>query len=367
MLLETRALTQVTNGGIRQSVKLTRRLPFAFASVIAVLTFVLAGCGPNSSSSPSAPGRAGGPPSPPGVATNNWTQESPTASPPARASASMAYDAASSSIVLFGGHGTGTSVLGDTWKWNGTTWIPQSPANSPSPRIAASMAFDVNTGTVLLFGGIAGSNPGASVLGDTWRWNGTTNNWTQMSPGTSPSARWRASMVSDDSTGPLLFGGHDGNINTLGDTWTWNGTTWAQHTGAGPSPRLNASMGYATATDSILLFGGRVHASLGDTWIWNGTTWTQQSPVTSPPVREGASMAFDNNQGNILFGGHAAGINFLGDTWSWDGTTWIQPSPNISPPDRAFASMANHFAADSIVLFGGSIDVVPFSDTWSWH
>ena len=47
-----------------------------------------------------------------------WTKQAPATSPPARDLASMAYDAATSDIVLFGGnkkHGK----LGDTWTWGG--------------------------------------------------------------------------------------------------------------------------------------------------------------------------------------------------------------------------------------------------------
>jgi len=47
----------------------------------------------------------------------------------------------------------------------GLTWTKQALAASPSPRWDASMAYDAATGAVVLFGG--GS---ASPLGDTWTW-----------------------------------------------------------------------------------------------------------------------------------------------------------------------------------------------------
>ncbi len=41
----------------------------------------------------------------------------------------------------------------------------------------------------------------------------------------------------------VLFGGlNDGNSNTLGDTWTFDGTTWTQLSVAGPSGRSDAVM-----------------------------------------------------------------------------------------------------------------------------
>jgi hypothetical protein len=65
---------------------------------------------------------------------------------------------------LFGGYYF-RGVYGDTWTWNGTTWTKQAPAASPPAREVASMAFDAATGTVVLFGCYNGS-----FLSDTWAW-----------------------------------------------------------------------------------------------------------------------------------------------------------------------------------------------------
>ena len=43
----------------------------------------------------------------------------------------MAYDAATGTVVLFGGLG-GHGDLGDTWTWNGTTWTQQAPSDQPA-------------------------------------------------------------------------------------------------------------------------------------------------------------------------------------------------------------------------------------------
>jgi hypothetical protein len=44
-----------------------------------------------------------------------WTQQSPATSPPSREFASMAYDAATRNVVLFGGGFNGSFT--DTWTW----------------------------------------------------------------------------------------------------------------------------------------------------------------------------------------------------------------------------------------------------------
>jgi hypothetical protein len=99
----------------------------------------------------------------------DWTKQAPATHPSARYDAAMAYDAATSTVVLFGGfNGSGSSpYFSDTWTWNGTTWTKQAPATRPQVRSASVMAYHAATGTVVLFGGLASN---ASKLGDTWTW-----------------------------------------------------------------------------------------------------------------------------------------------------------------------------------------------------
>jgi hypothetical protein len=124
-------------------------------------------------------------------------------------------------VVLFGGINTSSQILGDTWTWNGTTWTQQAPAASPPARYGASMAYDAATGTAVLFGG--DNQKGCAQLGDTWSWDGTT--WTQQAPAASPPARYEAAMAYDAATGTaVLFGGfacYGRHARYLRDTWTW--------------------------------------------------------------------------------------------------------------------------------------------------
>jgi hypothetical protein len=152
-----------------------------------------------------------------------WTKQAPPAHPPARILASMAYDATTGNIVLFGGggFGSGPDPLGDTWTWDGSTWTKQAPAAHPSPRYLASMAYDAATGNIVLFGGA----DGVHLFTGTWTWDGST--WTKQAPATSPPAREYGSMAYDAATGNVvLFGGGGGTsgLSPLGDTWTWGAT-----------------------------------------------------------------------------------------------------------------------------------------------
>jgi hypothetical protein len=152
---------------------------------------------------------------------STWTQQQPATSPSARESASMAYDAATGNVVLFGGETVkGVRPYGNTWVWDGSTWTEQHPATSAGAREAASMAYDAATGNVVLFGGL---DADLDAIGNTWVWDGTT--WAKQSPATHPSDRQLAAMAYDAATdNVVLFGGLTDVIGlsaTRDSTWIW--------------------------------------------------------------------------------------------------------------------------------------------------
>jgi hypothetical protein len=297
----------------------------------------------------------------------DWTSLAPAAHPSPRTLTEMAYDAATGTVVLFGGY-SNTGNLGDTWTWNGTTWTKQHPATSPPARNDAAMAYDAATGTVVLFGGY--SNTGN--LGDTWTWNGTT--WTKQHPATSPGRSSGIRMAYDAATGTVVL--------FDGATWTWDGTTWTKQAVANPRARIDAMMAYDAATGTVVLFGGASTTSdsdLNDTWTWDGTTWTKQAPAVHPGPRDSASMAYDAATGTVvLFGGYDPTNECVFDgTWTWDGTTWTKQAPAVHPTPRVFTAMAYDAATGTVVLFGGTVDTTTtarcppsgekfVAQTWTW-
>ncbi len=165
-----------------------------------------------------------------------WTQQPVITGPSKREGAAMAFDG--SNVVLFGGSDgvTGDPSLGDTWIWNGSSWNQQD-VTSPPAREQATMAYDAAQSQVVLFGGSA-INGGSSLLSDTWTWDGTTTTWTSQSPATSPSARLGAMMAYDAVLSQMvLFGGENSSNLDLVDTWIWDGATtnWIQQSPA-PEP-----------------------------------------------------------------------------------------------------------------------------------
>src|SRR5688572_14660643 len=81
-------------------------------------------------------------------------------------------------------------------------------------------------------------------------------------------------------------------------------------------PRSGAVMAYDAARERVVLFGGQGSIGLGDTWEWDGVSWAQQNPAASPTVRQDHAMAYDAaRQRVVLFGGFSNGSGVRGDTW----------------------------------------------------
>ena len=282
--------------------------------------------------------------------------------PPAREGMGMAYDAARSEVVLFGGIDSTGTTLGDTWTWDATTWTQEHPATSPPARYAMGMTYDAARGDVVLFGGYS------LYFGDTWTWDGTT--WTHRHPAKSPPARDYLGMTYDAARSEVvLFGGY--HSGRLGDTWTWDGSTWTpRHPATSPSARDSMGMAFDAARGDVVLFGGHASGTCcnqADTWTWDGTTWTQQHPATSPPGRGLIGMTYDaDHSGVVVFGGRSHTHDF-DDTWTWDGTTWTQQHSATSPSDRESMGMTYDAARGEVVVFGGeNLDRSYFADTWTW-
>lgn len=304
---------------------------------------------------------------PPSSFTPTWNVLSPSKAPPLLDEASMAYDPISEKLILFGGL-SNSIFLSQTWSWDGTTWKQLSPSESPPARSQASLALDPSSGSLILFGGVNLNG----YLEDTWSWNGST--WVPEPTPVFPTARKGASMAADPVTQTLiLFGGLD-STGYLNDTWSWDSihTTWVPLSPThSPSARYQASMGSDNV--QLILFGGfnAMTGDFGDTWSWNGSipTWVPLSPLSSPPARYQSPLEFDTaTQQLILFGGHGAS-GFLADTWSFDetGPTWINLTTVPSPPPRQSASMAFFPQNDGqLILFGGLGNFGYLNDTWIW-
>ncbi len=267
---------------------------------------------------------------------DGWSKRQPTVAPVERSLHGMAYDDEHDEAVVFGGFSNGAR-LGDTWTWNGATWTARASVTSPPARYGGGMVYDAARKKILLFGG--------SLLGayqnDTWTWDGT--NWVQHNPVTSPPPRYRPGMAYHAASGKVvLFGGFDSAFNLLGDTWTWDGTTWTEENPAQkPSPRYSATLADSRGLDRLVLFGGSdgsadITGDFNDTWTWDGSTWAQEQLALAPDRSFNANMVYDTVRARVLyFGGASLEKGAMRDTWFW----------NMAPQPTGVVSRKTHGGA----------------------
>lgn len=273
----------------------------------------------------------------------------------------MAYDAVRARVVALVGSGS-------TWEWDGAAWTAITADDVAIHRTNEVMAFDASTGKTVMFGGMQGfGGGGGTVLSDTWEWNGVA--WTQLTPATSPSARYGAAMAYDPVAKDLvLFGGRPFEFGTpLADTWKWTGTTWLNVTPAAaadsPSARYLHAMAFDAARGKLVLFGGDAGGgfSLGDTWEWDGTRWTNVTPTAtseSAGARHRHAMVYDAGRQRVLLlaGFNPNGNVQLSDLKEWTGTVWrdVPLATQASPGNRARHRLAYDAVRAEVVLLGGA-------------
>jgi hypothetical protein len=280
----------------------------------------------------------------------------------------MTYDAARQRVVLFAGWDE--LLLSDLWEWDGRAWLLRKPAQSPLARCAHALAYDEARQRVVLFGGYDRlSQP--TVLGDTWEWDGTS--WAPTTPANGPAARALHALAYDATRRRVvMFGGFTAK-QVLADTWEWDGTSWLQRTPVqSPSARSNHVMAYDAARQRVVLFGGvDTSGSLGDTWEWDGTTWLQRSPATNPPPERWQAMVYDATRRRCVLlasGEIYADPSRISETWEWDGTSWTPKRQVTHPQGAEMQAMCFDPASRTVLLFGGINHYrrTYLGDTWSW-
>ncbi|MHA2116687.1 MAG: Kelch repeat-containing protein, partial [Candidatus Thorarchaeota archaeon] len=229
--------------------------------------------------------------------TNTWTNASPAVAPSARFVNRMAYDSESDRTILFGGH-DGNDLLDETWAYDveSNLWEEMSPASAPNARVDHSMTYDWESDRVILFGGQ--NSPSNQIQNNqTWAYDYNTDSWTNMNPTTAPSIRTLMTITYDnESDSVVLFGGYgpvaEGPID---GTWLYdfNSNTWTQATPVThPSARFRHRAVYDSQLDSVIIFGGTTGLWNGPdndvepdtTWMYdvNTDTWTMMGEI--PPL-----------------------------------------------------------------------------------
>jgi hypothetical protein len=313
-----------------------------------------------------APSSMSARPHPAAGPTPRWTdlQSKITNQVPAyRYIGTMAYDPVDQYVLLFGGYGNGSAApYADTWAYANGRWTQLSPGSSPPARYAAMMTWDAADGYMLLFGGYDSSS--AVIYNDTWTFvHGT---WTALaSTAVEPPARWRGAMafdVADNYT--VLFGGTPTTATTgpMKDTWTYSAGVWtnvSKLVSGNPAARFRQDMTYDAADGYLLMFGGCTIAACSsqDTLTYHNLTWTLLAPSTKPSVRVYTGLSYDPLQGYVLmFGGiNEASNTGLDDTWEFSNGTWTDLTSSLStqPSTRGLEMLAYDALDGYMLLFGG--------------
>ncbi|HTS49579.1 MAG TPA: IPT/TIG domain-containing protein [Bryobacteraceae bacterium] len=105
---------------------------------------------------------------------SNWMRKPSNTQMIGRSRHAMAYDAEHKQVVMFGGtyaHGVlpGNFLPIDTWTWDGSDWTKQSPLTTPPERERSAMAYDAAHSQVVMFGGVGEAGSG-TYYNDTWTW-----------------------------------------------------------------------------------------------------------------------------------------------------------------------------------------------------
>lgn len=198
--------------------------------------------------------------------------------------ASAVYDELRETVVVFGGIKESELSNDTTIYSDNSVWQPIESKIKPPARAHASMVYARKGKNTILFGGATRDGRFLKILNDTWSFDG--NEWIQISPDVSPSARAGACAVYEPNLEEIiLFGGTDG-ARFMNDMWAWTGTTWREiPVKNAPSARAYAGMVYDETNQQVILFGGQTANGISlDTWVWNGDEWNLLPVDATPPI-----------------------------------------------------------------------------------
>ena len=245
----------------------------------------------------------------------------------------------------------------------GVLTSPAMQSPSPGARLGHALSYVDDSGRVLLFGGFLSDG---QPRDDLWAWDGRT--WRELSgPGPSP-RRWPAMTYDRGRRRLILHGGRTGvgaQGRQLDDTWQWDASGWRLLTASGPGGRDHHRMTYDASRDRIVLFGGwDGDSTRSDTWELQDDQWRRVASG-GPSARAAHGLTYDPQRERTLLYGGSADTVFFGDTWLWDGRAWTAVA-GPAPPSRSFHGMAFDRGRALVVVAGGRRGTTLYGDTWAF-
>jgi hypothetical protein len=244
-------------------------------------------------------------------------------------------------------------------------WASLQVAGSPSPREDHTWTLADHGRTAFLFGG----RDGATVHGDLWAFDLTTDAWTQIEAVGGPAPRFGHEAVWVDGLGLVVFAGQAG-ATFFDDLWVFDpaATTWTALPAAGdvPVPRYGSCM--ALGPDGRLWISHGFTSDgtrFADTKAWDPATgaWTDETPDGELPVSRCLHGCWWTDDGQlVLFGGQTTGVTALDDRWMLSDAGWARVDAT-QPAARNLYARARVDGA-TLVLGGQALDQSFLSDGW---
>jgi hypothetical protein len=286
-------------------------------------------------------------------------------------------------LVAFGGLSENRLLTG-TFLFDpvGGTWVTVPAARTgPEARAHDTLAWDPGRKRVVLFGGLGSRS---AALQDTWAFDPQAKTWTSLVSSckrfSCPPTRWGHGMVWSSVLGKLLvFGGTKSGADAfLDDLWAF-GSSWTElkPSGARPVGRFLFGMAEDARTGLIVVYGGATVglSGLNDTWLLDPrtTTWTRVATATTPPVWGEIAMGWSPSVGAVVLTGGSDRDGLMvasPGTWAFDMSTrtWVRLATTGGVPSaRKEATLTANPIDGSAILFGGEDGSIPpgFSD-WTW-
>jgi hypothetical protein len=188
-----------------------------------------------------------------------------------------------------------------TWVFDGSTFQLADSSASDSPPSGGELAWFPAPGLLVDLGADLDAVAGGPAIpcpsdapcplipaAEDWQWTGS--GWTPVQgPQTGAGAPYfEVPPVADPAAGDVV------GLDTAGATWTSTdpASGWVKASPANsPAPRSEPALAYDAATSQVVLFGGELLGStsaagevVGDTWTWDGTTWTEQEGDAPAPT-----------------------------------------------------------------------------------